>query len=421
MERILSTTRQRRQHVLVVDDDDTLAKYIVSLLRRRGYRTSRVANAEAGLAAIAADPPHLLILDHFLPDMSGEDMLEELRSTPATEHLPVIYLTTDGSRKRFRKSMTGGADDFLAKPFRPRELTDAVEVQLRRHFRRLAALSGAPVSDEDEVTRMAEALTRMESKLAEASQERWRAQLEVQMIAASVDHRLSERTARLESDNRELQAYDYSVAHELKRPLSGILGYAEVLLSQHGEELNQDCRLLLGKIERHGRRMSDYIDGLLELTSAGRQTLERAQVDLSALAGEVAAELAEGRAGTPVDLRIAAGLVADADPVLARVVLENLLSNAFKYSAQADRPVVEIAAGAKAGEFVISDNGCGFDPAHAANLFQAFQRLHDCDRYEGLGVGLATVKRVLERHGGSIKGFGEPGKGARFHFDFGDS
>ncbi|MFN0164505.1 MAG: response regulator [Burkholderiales bacterium] len=412
-------SNERRQHVLVVDDDDTLAKYILSLLRRRGYRASRVASAEAGLAAIAADPPNLLILDHFLPDMSGEDMLEELRATPATEHLPVIYLTTDGSRKRFRKSMTGGADDFLAKPFRARELTDAVEVQLRRHYRRLAALSGAPVSDEDEVARMADALTRMETKLAEASQERWRAQLEVQMIAASVDHRLSERTARLESDNRELKAYDYSVAHELKRPLSGILGYAEVLLQQHGDGLNQDCRLLLGKIERHGRRMSDYIDGLLELTSAGRQTLERTTVDLSALAEEVAHELVVGRNGKPAQLRIPAGLAVDADPVLARVVLENLMSNAIKYSADADPPVVELSAGVRPGEFVISDNGCGFDQARATSLFQPFQRLHDRDRFEGLGIGLATVKRILERHGGTITGIGEAGRGARFHFGFG--
>lgn len=416
-----STPCERRQHILVVDDDDTLAKYIMSLLRRRGYRASRAASAEAGLAAIAADPPQLLILDHFLPDMSGEDMLVELRSAPATEHLPVIYLTTDGSRKRFRRSMTGGADDFLAKPFRPRELIEAIEVQLRRHYRRLAALSGAPDSDESEVARMAEALARMENKLAEAAQERWRAQLQVQMIAASVDHRLSERTARLESDNRDLKAYDYSVAHELKRPLAGILGYAEVLLHQHGGELNHDCRLLLDKIERHGRRMSDYIDGLLELTGAGRRTLERARIDLSTLAGEVAAELNSERNARPVELRIAPGLAVDADPVLARVVLENLFSNACKYSADADQPIVELAAGQAPGEFVVTDNGCGFDPVRATSLFKPFQRLHDRDRYEGLGVGLATVKRILERHGGMIEGHGEIGKGARFRFGFGNS
>lgn len=410
---------QRGQHVLVVDDDDTLAKYIVALLRRRGYRVSRAASAEAGLALIAAEVPHLVLLDHFLPDMSGEDMLEALRAAPRTEHLPVIYLTTDGSRRRFRKSMTGGADDFLAKPFKPRELTDAIEVQLRRHFRRMAALAGAPASDEDEIARMAEALSQLESKLALATRERWRAQLEARMISAAADHRLAERTARLESDNAQLKAYDYSVAHELKRPLSGILGYAEVLLQHHGAELGEDCLKLLEKIERQGRRMNDFIDGLLDLTGAGRPTLARAEVDVSALAAEVARELAGGDPA-PVEVRIAPGLNAAADPVLARVVMENLLANAFKYGAQSNAPVIEVAAGPRSGEIVVADNGCGFDAALADDLFQPFRRLHERDGHDGLGIGLATVKRIVARHGGIVRAEAAPGRGATFYFTLPD-
>ncbi|HEX9183764.1 MAG TPA: PAS domain S-box protein [Burkholderiales bacterium] len=224
-----------------------------------------------------------------------------------------------------------------------------------------------------------------------------------------------ERTAELAAANKELEAFTYSVSHDLRAPLRAIDGFSRILEERHAGVLGEEARDYLQRVRAAARRMGQLIEDLIAFSRLGRAALHRREVDLSALARLVAKELEASAPARRVEWRLAEGLTAHADPGLARVVLENLLGNAWKYSAKAPQAVIEFGRTA-AGEFLVRDNGAGFDPAHSEGLFQPFRRLHAAEEFEGTGIGLATVKRIVERHGGSARAEGAPGAGATFYF-----
>ena len=413
----------KRHHVLVVDDDAAIGKHVAFHLGQHNFRVSRALDGALALALIARDAPDVIVLDHYLPDTTGEDLLEVLRRDEATRAIPVIYLTIDGSHRRFRKSMTGGADDFLSKPFEVRELVEAVKAQLRKVYARMIPQDDAPrASRDEEIAGLAEKMRTVESRLAQACDDRSRTQAEIQALNETLDQRVAqqaaEQTRTLERQNSALRAYGYALAHELRGPLNGILGFAGLLMDGQATELNAESVGMLERIATNGRRMNDFIEGLLAMATAERSQFTRARVDLSAMAREVVADAAMTGAACCGDVRIAAGLETRADPVLARIVLENLLSNALKYTSKNTLPAIEFDRCEINGEqvFFLRDNGAGFDMQYALRLFEPFQRLHSLDDYDGLGIGLATVRQIVERHQGRIWARSAPGEGATFFF-----
>lgn len=234
-----------------------------------------------------------------------------------------------------------------------------------------------------------------------------------------LEERVADRTRALSQLNRELESFAYSVSHDLRTPLRGINGFASLIAEEHSDQLDDEAREHLDRIRQSAASMGQMIDALLALARVSRGELQPAWVDLGALAHTLAADLAAAEPGRVVQWSIEDGLRAWGDPALLRVVMQNLLGNAWKYTR--DVPIVQIGVHRlnTAGEetaFVVSDNGAGFDMRYAAQLFEPFKRLHSPRQFEGTGVGLATVQRVLERHGGWIRGEGEPGRGARFSF-----
>ncbi len=414
-----ASLQRRPPHILVIDDDEVIGKYIALHLQRQKCRVSRALTGAAAEVLLATDPPDVIILDHYLPDTSGEALLDSLRGGDATHGIPVIYLTVDGSRQRFRKSMVGGADDFLSKPFEARELVDAVQAQLRKLYTRMLANDdSARLSDRDEIARLAEEMRALESRLALAYEERRSTQQELTMLNATIEHRVEQKTLTLARQNSALKSYGHAVAHELRRPLRGILGFTGLLMdSQSGEERSESA-LLLASIEKSGRRMNEFIEGLLALAQAENREIHRSRVDLSAMAEDVVANLSTGAPEPAAQISIAGSLTADTDPVLARIVLENLLANPQKYSAKSAAPAIEFGACEINGEsvFFVRDNGAGFDMQDADRLFEPFQRLHSSADYDGLGIGLATAQQIVERHHGRIWAKGAPGEGATFFF-----
>jgi PAS domain S-box-containing protein len=241
------------------------------------------------------------------------------------------------------------------------------------------------------------------------------AERHLRQLNEELEQKVAARTADLDAANKELEAFTYSVSHDLRAPLRAIDGFSRMLEERHAGALAAEAREQLQRVRAAARRMGQLIEDLIALSRVGRGALHRRVVDLSALAKLVAKELEAGAPERRVEWRLGEGLAAHADPGLARVVLENLLGNAWKYTGKTPRAVIEFGRTA-AGEFMVRDNGAGFDPAHSAGLFQPFRRLHAAEEFEGTGIGLATVKRIIERHGGQVRGEGAVGAGAAFYF-----
>jgi PAS domain S-box-containing protein len=232
------------------------------------------------------------------------------------------------------------------------------------------------------------------------------------------ERRLAEE--RVERLNRELEAFSYSVSHDLRAPLRGIVGFSQALLEDQAERLDDDGRRLVSRIVAAGHRMGQLIDDLLAFSRLSRADLHRRRVDFTALAHEVERNLREADSGRDIEVVVAEGMVAEADPHLARVLLENVLGNAWKYTGKVERPRIEMGVAESHNgsprTFFVEDNGAGFDMTYAEKLFAPFQRLHAAHEFEGTGIGLATVQRIVERHGGRAWAEGAVGKGATFYF-----
>jgi light-regulated signal transduction histidine kinase (bacteriophytochrome) len=247
--------------------------------------------------------------------------------------------------------------------------------------------------------------------------ERRRAEAELDRLNASLELRVRERTLQLEAANRELEAFSYSVSHDLRSPLRAINGFSRVLHEEHAGRLDAEGTRLLEMIQANARDMGQLIDDLLAFSRAGRQELKRTRVTMRSLVEEV---FRGASAGAGKEVRLELGELPDAfaDPALLRQVRVNLLSNAVKFSAPNEAPLVGVCGRVERGETVyeVRDNGVGFDMKYANKLFGVFQRLHSSRDFEGTGVGLALVQRIVSRHGGRVWAEAEPGRGACFGF-----
>ncbi len=245
-----------------------------------------------------------------------------------------------------------------------------------------------------------------------------REEARILLLNASLEERVQRRTAQLEALNRELEAFSYSVSHDLRAPLRSIDGFSQALAEDYAEHLDEVGHDYLDRVRHAAQRMGLLIDDMLRLARITRVEMQSVAVDLTAVAQEVATDIMTHGQYGEVQLRLQAGLTIYGDPALLRVVLENLLDNAWKYSSKIAKPLIEVGSMEENGRTVyfVRDNGAGFDMAYVGKLFGAFQRLHRADEFPGTGIGLATVKRIIHRHGGEIWAEGQPGKGAIFRF-----
>jgi light-regulated signal transduction histidine kinase (bacteriophytochrome) len=255
--------------------------------------------------------------------------------------------------------------------------------------------------------------------------ERERANTALRDHHAELEDLVAERTASLTVANRELASFAYSVSHDLRAPLRAIHGFSQALQEDYRDRLDDEGVGYLSRVCAATERMGELIDGLLVLAQVTREELSRSEVDLSSLASDVVAELRAGDPDREVDVEIAQGVRAEGDKRMLALVLQNLIGNAWKFTSRTeagwirfDADANETAPGAEAvGQvFSVSDNGAGFDMTYAGKLFGAFQRLHPAAEFEGTGIGLATVQRIVLRHGGRIWAEGEPAAGAKFSF-----
>ena len=351
-----------RASVLVVDDNADLRTYLKELLSPH-YDVTTAGDGVQALDSIRAHRPDIVISDVMMPRLDGAGLVRVLRGDPGTVSLPIILLSARAGEEAAVQGLDAGCDDYLAKPFSARELLARVHTHVE--------------------------LARMRRE--------W--------------------VSELERANRELDAFSYSVSHDLRAPLRAIDGFTRKVVVDHATALDQDARGYLDRVRKAVARMTALIDALLELSRISRANLTKDDVDLSALAAEVAADLRAANPERDVTVDIAPDLTARGDRRLLSVVLVNLIGNAWKFTGRTDGAHIEVAHPADRPQtFVVRDNGAGFDAAHAARLFAPFQRFHQANDFAGTGVGLATVQRVVTRHGGRIWAESAPGAGASFYF-----
>jgi light-regulated signal transduction histidine kinase (bacteriophytochrome) len=264
-----------------------------------------------------------------------------------------------------------------------------------------------------------EALQGANRRAEMAMQSAREAEARVTRLNAELERRVQERTIELEATNRELESFGYSVSHDLRAPLRSIAGFSAAVLEDYGEKLDDNAVRFLELSVEASRRMEVLIDDIMTLSMVTRAKLQRECVDLSRLAAEVATRLREQEPQRAVELSVTPGLQAFADPGLLRIALDNLLANSWKFTRRAPTARIEIGSSARNGgvTFFVRDNGAGFDLARAGNrLFGAFQRFHTDRDFPGTGIGLATVRRIVSRHGGQIWAEAKVNEGAAFYF-----
>lgn len=401
--------------ILIIEDSPTQSAQLRHILETNGYSVISASNGREALALIPGRKPSLIISDVIMPELDGYELCSRIKERDDCRDIPVILLTSLSDPHDVIRGLECGADNFITKPCNEEHLLSRVSYLLEsRTTCRVEAQSGLEIlfagqrycitADRRQILDLL--LCTYETAI-QKNNELIRAQNEL--------NRLNE---QLESANRELEAFNYTVSHDLRSPLTNISGYCQVLLELHADTLDGNCVDYIQEIFRSTHRMNDLIGDLMEFSRLNHQELIRQEVNLSTMARIIAAELQTKDRERRVDFRIGEGIIGNGDSRLLNVALENLLGNAWKYTGRKESAVIEFGAMEKAGKqvYFVRDNGAGFDMAEAHRLFGTFQRLHSKSEFEGTGIGLATVQRIIQRHGGSIRGEGEVGKGATFYF-----
>ena len=379
--------------ILAVDDSETYLQQVAGALRADGYEIVLARSGEEALQLLAVQPVDCVLLDLMMPGIGGRETCRRVKSVPAMRDIPIVMLTAVEERAAMIDGLGAGADDYIAKSSDFELLRARVLAQIRRK------------QFEDENRNVRERLLRAEMEAAEARAAREAAEARAALVV------------ELEYKNEELECFSSSVAHDLRAPLRSIGSFGHILLEDYGDKLDDDGKQYLNYVCESAEQMTHLIDDLLGLSRVTRGELQRGPVDLSDVAHAVAARLHQRAPDRQVDLVVAGQLLADGDERLLAIVFENLIGNAWKFTSKQTQARIEVGVtGDERRIYYVRDNGAGFDMAYAAKLFGMFQRLHSTAEFEGTGIGLATVQRIIRRHGGRIWAEGAVGCGATFYF-----
>ena len=368
-------TEDTKARLLIVDDEVAQMQALCDTLEDHGYVVVGRSSANEALAMLRQESFDVMLADLMMPGMNGIALLREALAIDSM--LVAIIMTGEGTIGTAVEAMQSGALDYILKPFKLSAILPVLGRSLA--MRRL----------------------RLEN--------------------AALERRVREHADELEAANHELEAFTRSASHDLRAPLNIILGFSALLVGELGPRIPNEQRDWLSHVERSAQHMSELIDALMRLSRVGRQALNLQATNVAELVRDVVRELSAGQPQRPLTLKLGDLPETVADMSLLRQLFINLLSNAFKFTRHTDPAEIEIGSESNGDEraYFVRDNGSGFDMARADRLFDAFQRFHRAEQFEGSGVGLSIVKRIVQRHGGRIWAESAPGRGATFRFTLG--
>jgi two-component system sensor histidine kinase/response regulator len=381
-----------RVNILLVDDQPANLIALEAMLEELGQNLVQAGSGREALKRLLTDEFAVILLDVKMPEMDGFETAELIRQRDKSRYTPIIFLTAaDQSQTEAVRGYAVGAVDYLTKPIVPEFVRSKVAVFV-------------------ELAKKTELLRRQAELLRASEQE-----------ARDLAEEQAELVRDLEHKNRELESFSYAVSHDLRAPLRRIESFARAVEESQADRLDETGRRYLERAREASRQMSQLIDDVLYLARVTRADMREQEVDLSGLVQLLLDRLRETEPDRQVELKIRPGVTVLADGQLLRIAMENLLANAWKFTGREPAPRVEFGLTNVGGEptYFVRDNGAGFDMAYADRLFGPFQRLHLQSEFPGTGIGLATVQRIIHRHGGRVWAEGLPGQGATFHFTLG--
>ena len=381
-----------RVNILLVDDQPANLVALEAMLEDLGQNLVRAESGREALKRLLNDDFAVILLDVKMPEMDGFETAELIRQRDRSRHTPILFLTAaDTSQTQAVRGYAVGAVDYLIKPVVPEFVRSKVAVFV-------------------ELAKKNELLRRQAALLAQSEQ-----------AALELAETRAELVRELEHKNRELESFSYAVSHDLRAPLRRIDSFSRAILESQGRRLDDEGRKFLSRVREASQQMAQLIDDVLYLSRVTRSDLRDQDVDLSEVAELVVSRLQEGQPNRRMEVKIRPGVVVTGDGQLLKIALENLLQNAWKFTGHQAEPRIEFGVTQTSGEptYFIRDNGAGFEMTYAARLFGPFQRLHSQQEFPGNGIGLATVQRIIHRHGGKVWAEGLVGQGATFYFTLG--
>ena len=407
-------------YVLAVEDSLVQAKRLEYFFKLYNINYQLYVNAEDAYAAALIEKPELIISDIIMPGMNGYEFCKKIKETDGMSNVPVILLTALQDPQDIIMGLQAGADNFITKPYDQKYLLSRIQYLL---INKNTGFSGNNDSVIELVFRGHKyQITSDKKQILDLLLSVYEAAIQRNEELITMKAELEKANQSLIQANQELEAFSRTVSHDLKSPLNGVIGFTEILMANNAGNLNDDSKKFLEIIKTSAWAMSNLIQDLLDFSHSGLVDIEKERVDLTEMAAEAMNEIMLRNPERTVKVTIEPNLVTKADKKMIKVVLNNLLGNAFKYSGKKEYP--EITFGKKdyygQDSYYVNDNGAGFDMSLSHKLFLPFQRLHCPNEFKGTGVGLSTVQKIVEKHGGQIWAESEVGKGATFFFTLGN-